>query len=224
MMSFKCPFFNKLEQRFGYDLIPRLILTFLLSVFQALHKYCKKDDTQTRAWSGDFEEMWGIRVQDLVSTTDWRQQPESHAPAHFSLPIPQGQLQSRLVLPPATLMPIPISSSSFPSLGRSLDELRLHTRSGPPHDGTLRRNDEERDRRISHGGPHSLPSLKASGLLDSWVGPTGMMWKRRPSPPALSLPRAIPLAESPPLGGMTRNGSTGTNGGLPVGLKWLAQE
>lgn len=68
-----------------------------------------------------------------VCKTSMLDLPGSQAPDHPFHPILQEHPQPQLMLPPTKL--ISSSISPFPSLGHSLDELKLHTRSGPPHDG-----------------------------------------------------------------------------------------
>jgi len=123
-------------------------------------------------------------------------------------------------------------------LGRSLDELRLHNHgnnwSSAPHahlqlgigsgfagvggngdkDALLKRTNIEADDSASKNGGtggrlgESLPSLKSSGLLDSWNSATA---SNRTKP-------------SPPLGGMESDARLTTLSGMPVGLQWLANE
>lgn len=150
------------------------------------------------------------------------------------------------------------SPSTYPSLGRSLDELRLHNHpSHPEARGITAANDSrEKDRRLisdadidpalqngssqrihsSAESPQSLPSLKASGLLDSWNTPkenlTAVGTWSTPSHSRLDSQRPIPLhRHSPsrmttPLPHSTNDpdSSRSTTLGMPVGLQWLANE
>jgi len=182
---------------------------------------------QVRDWSTDLEETWGVRVQDVINM-EWGQ--ESDLLQH-----------PRTVRVPLPLNPIPIpASSAFPSLGRSLDELRLHTRSNPPQSTTreARRLSGDSDADLSWRGlPRSfessqtLPSLKASGLLDSWssssasgVGPASRMTSRaeastssRQLPTRMKSPSKV---QTPPHSETPRASASS----MPVGLDWLANE
>lgn len=78
------------------------------------------------------------------------------------------------------------------------------------------------------GQPQSLPSLKASGLLDSWA-PSSRMSDRLQEGPARKSPLGV-LHQRPSPGQMDTGGDTSRNApsttpsGLPVGLQWLANE
>lgn len=156
----------------------------------------------------------------------------------------------------------PNAPSVFPlGLGRSLGDLRLHTRSyaddrggngnasgsGSANSSANERDRDNEQRRINdadidpalHSGlqtqrtqgianmgelPQSLPSLKASGLLDSWASTNTRvdtqkmnLTQRRPSP----LP-SLAFAPSPTQDPDPRSVTSGN--GMPVGLPWLANE
>jgi hypothetical protein len=229
---------------------------------QSLVKYCKRDDPQIRNWSAEYQEVWGFSVQDLISK-DWRHQyaqlrqpqlriPEARHTATSPIAIPRPQHRDSDPL----FRSSSASPSAYPSLGRSLGELRLHSR--PLHlDSRLPgdMNDTEPKRMISdadidpvlqggsnqrnHGlidGPQSLPSLKASGLLDSWnsakdssaagTWTTGSHSRadnqlNRHSPPRRSSPSPLPVSSSVPYDSDCSR--TATNG-MPVGMSWLANE
>ena len=78
------------------------------------------------------------------------------------------------------------------------------------------------------GQPQSLPSLKASGLLDSWA-PSSRISERLQDVPPRKSPLSI-LHQRPSPGHMdtggdpSRNAPSTTPSGLPVGLQWLANE
>jgi len=186
-------------------------------------KYCNRDDPQIRGWCNDYEGMWGTRIPDLVAAVT---APRIDRGSHSFPPA-----SSKRLLPPAA------SSQMYP-LGRSLDELRLHNHgnnwSSAPHahlqlgigsgfagvggngdkDALLKRTNIEADDSASKNGGtggrlgESLPSLKSSGLLDSWNSATA---SNRTKP-------------SPPLGGMESDARLTTLSGMPVGLQWLANE
>ncbi|KAJ7449604.1 fungal-specific transcription factor domain-containing protein [Mycena latifolia] len=184
-------------------------------------KHCNRDDTQIRGWCSDYEELWGTRIPDLVAAVT--------APRHERGPRLYPHTTTR-ILPPAT------ASQTHP-LGRSLDELRLHNQgsnwSNSPlqlrtgsssgaiagnrgQDGVPRRaDDDETDggHPLQNSGRRgeSLPSLKSSGLLDSWNPASSSSHSRRES------------AGSPPRLGMESD-MRSTALSMPVGLKWLANE
>ncbi|KAJ7043487.1 fungal-specific transcription factor domain-containing protein [Mycena alexandri] len=183
-------------------------------------KYCNRDDAQIRGWCNEYEEMWGTRIPDLIAAAIAPRFEQRMSP---SFPGPPA---STRLLPPA------VSSQMYP-LGRSLDELRLHnhdnswSNTSHPHlqlgmgsafglvagsSGNVKRASSEGDGDSSskNGGGggrigESLPSLKSSGLLDSWSSTNS---RTKPSPPL----------------GMESDVRSTTLSGMPVGLQWLANE
>jgi hypothetical protein len=206
----------------------------------------------------EYEEVWGISIPDLV-TRDWRHQSQySQHRQPQSRPEHRNSVTSPIAIRPqhrdntesATSFRPP-SPSPLPSLGRSFDELRLHNRplhadsrsSGTTHD----HRERESRRTISdadidpalQGGPQSLPSLKASGLLDSWnTGKEGSMagpWSantylrsdvqhqpplRRQSPAR----RETPTSAGSHYTHYDTDPSRVATNGMPVGMSWLANE
>ncbi|PFH51901.1 hypothetical protein AMATHDRAFT_58110 [Amanita thiersii Skay4041] len=88
-------------------------------------------------------------------------------------------------------------------------------------------------------GLQSLPSLKASGLLDSWTTPRAAEKSSQPSQARVSngTQQGLPNSQKSPVtqyhkfqgadepGSETsRNPGTAANSGMPVGLQWLANE
>ncbi|KAJ7066738.1 fungal-specific transcription factor domain-containing protein [Mycena amicta] len=152
-------------------------------------KYCNRDDAQIRGWCDEYEEVCGLRISDRVA------------------PLVLHRTESAY----PRLIPLTTASQMFP-LGRSLDELRLHNHSNswsgpPPVFATL--DKEELSRRLKNDVDadlpprsgrlgESLPSLKSSGLLDSWNSGAHRSTKTS----SLEADR--------------------TN--MPVGLQWLAHE
>jgi hypothetical protein len=136
----------------------------------------------------------------------------------------------------------PSSGRPRSSLGRSLSDLRLHTHptvGGMENDARRLISDADIDpalqsRNPSVDGLQSLPSLKASGLLDSWNSgkdcspkqgsptwtPRSEGQQKRPSPPSMkSPPGYAPVGQTPD----SDSGRSSTSG-APVGLPWLANE
>jgi hypothetical protein len=193
-----------------------------LMVLQTQLKYCNRDDSQIRGWLTDYEDLWGVRLQALVAAAmasrfEWGSQTHSQ---------PNNRVQPQ----------------SYP-LGRSLDELRLHghAKTWPnttSHTSQLgigsrpiliggekdsRRGNDEVDMdyasKNTGGGRlgESLPSLKSSGLLDSWNSNSALLGGH-----SRADMRGLSLKSSPPSQGMESDVRTALS--LPVGLKWLANE
>lgn len=196
--------------------------------FQPLIKYCQRDDAQIRTWSADHEEIWGIRIQDCVSLDRRQQWP------------PQPPQQSQQSRPPHDLRSAPQQQRD---LGRALNDMRLEgrgchsdsrvstaTRSiGDANiDPTLQGGSGQR----GGGGPPSLPSLKSSGLLDSWTASN--------DPPSVSAPGQVsrnttsnvradaqPTARTSPSRSSHHSNPEASRiipSGMPVGMAWLANE
>ena len=181
-----------------------------------------------RAWCNDYEELWGTRIADLVVPLTPARLERSGASHSFP------QMNTRLLPPTAT--------SQFP-LGRSLGELRLHNHSNSwssahlslgmgsgfvagDQDDISRRATSETDSdspsKTGGGGGRmgeSLPSLKSSGLLDSWNSANlAASTNTRPRTDMRSA-----KASPPPLGMESDVRSTALTS-MPVGLQWLANE
>jgi hypothetical protein len=215
----------------------------------------------------EYEEVWGISIPDLVSR-DWRhqsqysqhRQPQSRPePRHSATsPIAISRTSHHRDSAESATSFRSSSPSPLPSLGRSLDELRLHNR--PPHadsrsSGTTHDHHRERELRIisdadidpalqggsasqrSHSAgeaPQSLPSLKASGLLDSWnPGKDSSMagpWSANAYVQQSPLRRQSPARRgTPPSAGShythyDTDSSRAAANGMPVGMPWLANE
>ncbi|KAF8216361.1 fungal-specific transcription factor domain-containing protein [Mycena galopus ATCC 62051] len=190
-------------------------------------KYCNRDDVQIRAWCNSYEEMWGTRIPDLVAAVT---APRLERSSSHPFPIPPA---SNRLLPPAA------SSQIYP-LGRSLDELRLHSSGSSwpnvphPHlqlgmgsaftggSGDMKRAQTQVDSDSSskNGGAagrlgESLPSLKSSGLLDSWNSATSSNTHSRVD----MRESAVKLSS-----GMESDARSTALSGMPVGLQWLANE
>ncbi|KII87438.1 hypothetical protein PLICRDRAFT_255310 [Plicaturopsis crispa FD-325 SS-3] len=220
--------------------------TLLASAVWPLMKYYKSDDEQIQAWSDENYEVWGCRVEDYVPD-EWKSPRPAPAP-RYSPPTPPRAVaeSSRHIDTHSQHAPSP-SEYQPSSLGHSLSNLRIHNSRPSAADGRVDdpRDDHDRRRRVSdadidpalQAGRHpsgeqqmSLPSLKASGLLDSWnEGPHST----HTSPVAL----AHPIGESrnnspfpiPPSGIYATNKPTADpsrlpSSGMPIGMQWLAHE
>ncbi|KAJ6581375.1 fungal-specific transcription factor domain-containing protein [Mycena capillaripes] len=187
-------------------------------------KYCNRNDAQIRGWSNDYEEMWGTRIPELVAAaTAPRLDRPTHSFTHAS----------------KRLLPSAAASSQMYPLGRSLDELRLHSHgsnwsnTSHPHlqlgmgsgfavggsgdkDALLKRanNEVDGDSSSKTGGAsgrlgESLPSLKSSGLLDTFNTHSRTDMRELTVKPS---------------SGMDSDVRSTTLSGMPVGLQWLANE
>lgn len=182
--------------------------------------YCDRNDAQIEEWSSGYEELWGTRIPDLaVAIAALRREPGSR---YYSA-------ANARISPPAT------TSQTHP-LGQSLDQLRLHDygttwsrtvpaylQHGMVHDseaGTDNRgsdaagpaSDVNEPARTAGRRGESLPSLRSSGLLDSW------------NPPSFSSQSRISVQEpsletSPPPRLKMESAAS-----RPAGLKWLVNE
>jgi len=178
---------------------------------------------QIRAWCNEYEAISGTRIPDLVAAAT--------AP----------HLERSPFLPQAPKRPLPpVASPQIYPLGRSLDELRLHGHSSNwanvphPHLGMgfpatdcgdkdafqkRAKPDGDGDSLSKNGGAsgrlgESLPSLKSSGLLDSWNSAT-------PSNHSRTETREL---SAKPSSAMESDFRLTTLSGMPVGLQWLANE
>ncbi|KAF7308635.1 Coatomer protein [Mycena chlorophos] len=152
-------------------------------------RYCHRDDPHIRSLCNKYEEICGLRLFDLAAPLIAR---------------PTEPMYPRLL---STSTP----SQTF-SLGRSLDELRLPTQTNnwpyspsPDREELSRRLQRDLDADLPHRNSRlgeSLPSLKSSGLLDSWNSTIASN-----SRPMKAPPDRASLSSS-----------------MPVGLPWLAHE
>ena len=243
--------------------LSRSLNLFLLS--QSLIKYCKRDDPQTRTWAQDYEEIWGVSIPDLVSSS-WRQQAQyaSHRPSQSRHPItspitiPRTAQHRDSAESSASLNSS--SPSPYPQLGRSFDKLRLHNHSSHVDNRSPGMMNDSRDRdprrmisdadidpALQGGSSHrgdssqSLPSLKASGLLDSWNtgkdSPMTGTWApahsrgesqrsplRHQSPTRRTPPPPPSMGMVPYCSPQESDSSRASKNGMPVGMPWLANE
>jgi len=189
-------------------------------------KYCNRDDVQIRTWSNDYEEMWGTRIPDLVAA------PRLERGSTLPFPIPGA---SKRLLPPAAssqMYPLGRSldelrlhnhsnnwSNAAPHAHMQLGMGSAFTVGGSgDKDALLKRanNEGDADSLSKNGGltgrlGESLPSLKSSGLLDSWNSATASNTHSRTDMRELSV-KPSPGTESD------------VRSTMPVGLQWLANE
>lgn len=167
-------------------------------------------------WDREFEKVWGFKVVTVAQ--QWRQsqalERERSQSASGSSTASQSP-KSTTHSPPAVHHPSssPVHSHSHPS-PPALEHFRQPSPGqmggGQPYEG--RRDASARALLRPNlvgetiaGEPQALPSLKASGLLDSWKPPADAFAS------ALSLTSPQRDRVSPPQGA----------GGAPVGMSWL---
>lgn len=126
-----------------------------LSPVQPLLKYWDTDDPLIREWSAAHEELWGLDLTDCVTKSRQQQTPNTS--------LQQPQPQSNLL----RLTPNRRSPDQQAELARPLQELRPSSRT--THEFCVDSSSQQRvaPQNQAAGRP-SLPSLKSSGLLDSW--------------------------------------------------------
>jgi hypothetical protein len=196
------------------------------SVLWSLIKYCRRNDLQICEWSADHEERWGIRVEDFVSLE--RRQPAS------ALPLQQTQQTQPSLEQQGD--PAPVRPPHERRLSNR--EQQSDLRSSEPRSSASRSvNDTDIDPALQIGlgprnqvtgdTPPSLPSLKSSGLLDSWSvlndspsAPGQISWNttshsrlEAQPPPRTNAPHQLDSESSRPV-----------SSGMPVGMAWLANE
>jgi hypothetical protein len=190
----------------------------IVSIVKPLIKYCHRDDPQVHEWSADHEERWGIRIEDCVSMERGQPTPASSMkiqdPPHPRRPEQQGDDPSR------PLHEIPSSRGQhIDPRGSASARSVSDTDFDPALQGGLGNRNQ-----IGVDVLPSLPSLKSSGLLDSWNAPTDlsstsgqMSWNtlshaRSNSPSVVESQEDLEVPSTP------------LPSGMPVGMAWLANE
>ncbi|KAI8996568.1 hypothetical protein BD414DRAFT_455429 [Trametes punicea] len=181
----------------------------------ALWSYSKysPDDPQVQVWDRDFEKVWGFKV--VLVADQWRQAMQRKPPAVNAAQQHQHQHQHQQQ---QTYQPRePNSNSSSPTSAHSSPGTQPSPgaqayngrREGNPR-ALLRSHASMSDLDGAAGyspmAQTNLPSLKASGLLDSW------------KPPAEAFANALSLGSQPPRGAGVQQAQGGV---APVGLDWL---
>ncbi|KAI0741923.1 hypothetical protein C8Q80DRAFT_1110511 [Daedaleopsis nitida] len=164
----------------------------------ALWSYSKysADDPQIHVWDREFDKLWGFKVIEVA--IQWRQsqqkekeraqqqqQQQQQHHHHHQQPQHQPQQQQSLQQQQQQLYqprePAKSESSSPPSAHSSPGAQALTHAHAQPYEGRqgnpralLRTNVSMSDlESVAHSQGVPLPSLKASGLLDSWKPPSG---------------------------------------------------
>ncbi|TFK51744.1 hypothetical protein OE88DRAFT_1464712 [Heliocybe sulcata] len=165
----------------------------LAAILWPLYKYCKEDNQQLREWSAAYQEFWGVEIKDLALSSQSPHPPELYTAA----------LAGPTSRPPE--FPFAVPPPNAKPGNQELDDPYVP-------DG--------RSERADGSGP-LLPSLKASGLLETWRpvgdpnGPVSAPWNGTNPSPA------------------TRDGTVNMMdathhphpaAGVPVGMPWLANE
>lgn len=158
---------------------------------QSYSKY-SSDDPQIHVWDRDFEKIWGFKV--VAVAEQWRQSQAKEKERAHAAAQQQQQLQQQMYQPrePKSSSNSPTSTHSSPGLGLHHVQAAAQPYEGRREGGNpralLRSNVSMPDlESVAHsqayghahahahpGGPPqtNLPSLKASGLLDSWKPPS----------------------------------------------------
>ncbi|KAH7890754.1 hypothetical protein F5I97DRAFT_1974777 [Phlebopus sp. FC_14] len=264
-------------------------LSILLGIaIWPLFKYVDEPHPKLFEWSSEFEEIWGVRLQDLCGPKpDYRQPsraqpslpPQIHTPAKPPSVMPSGPATPTVptpiprighdVIPPQAVQP-----SHYPPQCRASHDPRFHSQPQPSHPSDARGHQighighlREKDTRnfvndtnidpalqvVSNPRTHtsaqlqgtapppSLPSLKASGLLE-WplsgsVEATSAASGSTPTSWQVSVqhlgPRQNARDSNRPPSIQTSQTEYSTSprppvatapSGMPVGLQWLAHE
>lgn len=174
------------------------------------------DDPQVRAWAADYEEQWGVRVRDCIRMVDKRAQPLVPQSQPTQRPLPDYSLYGSQRGPGPDFSRPSHDTRTQPYLHKTIDATPFSDARADPPPGS----------RHQTTGDGSLPSLKSSGLLDSWNAPTEPplpSWNnashgRVETPPSRSSsPRSQYHLLSEPFRGSGPSS-------LPVGMPWLANE
>ncbi|KAJ8495229.1 hypothetical protein ONZ51_g1801 [Trametes cubensis] len=199
-----------------------------LAILESYSKY-NPDDPQVQVWDRDFEKVWGFKV--VLVAEQWRQsqamQRKSAMAAQQQQQQQQQQHQQQAMYQPRDTHSK--SASGSPTSTHSSPETQPYegrSQGGNPR-ALLRSHasmsDLDAAASMYASPPNSqsqlqtnLPSLKASGLLDSWRPPSeafanALSLASPPQPP----PQQTTL-QSPPMQQTLSNGSGGR-----VGLEWL---
>ncbi|KAF9485498.1 hypothetical protein BDN70DRAFT_847808 [Pholiota conissans] len=228
------------------------------SALWSLIKYCKRDDPQIRKWASEYEDAYGTQMFEMVQ--DWRSQPsppQLHQYPH-SPPVsyPLGRAPTSASSSNSTIsssntastrslglgqahMPGGLGDANSLSGGTAGGSSSGHIAGGRDARGSGSGTAGQRGFAAIGDGVQSLPSLKASGLLDSWgsasravVGASDASQKAAPPPPTQhqrAQPRRMSTSGSMHLSMLASSSDVAemrppTTLGMPVGLQWLANE
>lgn len=168
---------------------------------QPLIKYNKRDDPQILTWCRSIEDMWGIRIKDLIVVRpEWGSQPSQYPVRHLgpfsSERPPAGRIDKETGI-------VGARATNDGDIDPALQQQTLGGLGGVGS-GVGGRTGE------------SLPSLKSSGLLDSWNSNNSFV-----APHSRIDSTNTNVREStrtPTLESDVRSTT------MPVGLQWLANE
>jgi hypothetical protein len=201
---------------------------------QALNRHGMSDHPQSLAWTKEYTEMCGMELPTKVTTGSRMPLAEALASTSGSRPT----LRSTLPQSPTSAASIDrveerSDASSTGSSGGYFSSLRSSY-------NKLRINSSEPARTSASGAAPSLPSLKSSGLLESWThhhqplsqplpDAAGMSESTNsPTPPWMAM-RVATLPKDSTAGPSETHtspsaSSRSTKSTMPVGLDWLAHE
>ncbi|KAL4063107.1 fungal-specific transcription factor domain-containing protein [Scleroderma citrinum] len=268
-------------------------LSILLGlILWPLFKYTDDRSSTLLDWSSAFEDVWGVRIQDLCSAPGDSRQPQAFSISHIS-PLasrvhpssgaPPGSGMVPLAGPNPVAPPRPSGPESAPSLAmpsqpgyplqsRTALDPRFHSQMQPPQTHSQpgvghpigadpREKETGRNLNVGHDSgadpmlvsqprastgngqqaPQSLPSLKASGLLEwshpgstetpgvgapstasSTAWPGGVQHLAPPRSGAGKEPSRSPRSQAPVQSPPQTHAQLQVH--MPVGLQWLAHE
>jgi hypothetical protein len=189
-------------------------------LIQALGKFGMSKHPQVQAWAREYKETCGM-------------DPPTKPPSGSRMPLAEA-LAVRPTLPP--LPPTPASTANVDRVEDRSDS--SSTGSSGTYFSSLRSSYNKHrittTEPVASGSAPSLPSLKSSGLLESWAPqaqpPEAGMSERptEPTPPWVAL-RMVNAPKEPVAGPSEATASPsalsrGSKSTMPVGLDWLANE
>lgn len=194
------------------------------------------DDPKIRVWDSDFEKVWGFRV--LVVADQWREAQRAQANASPNASPPQAAgvaptiTKNQGLVGPGRQGGLDIVQQPPPQLHHG--DTGLNHRYGQHHQiGRARPYIPGTELPIqaplvrTRDGAPNLPSLKASGLLDTFPPPADAFSTALSLSPQGTLPpqddrRSMTLLNSPmqPLRG---NVPVASNAMLPIGSNWFGK-
>ncbi|KAG9312976.1 hypothetical protein JVU11DRAFT_6412 [Chiua virens] len=240
---------------------------FLGVAIWPLFKYAEEQPSQTLLdWSSEFEEIWGVRIQDLSQRQlDSRQALRAQFPPPPMPPPPPARVHASAT-PSGSISPVSGTGSAIspPLVAQPTNYVPQGMFHSPSHtESRLQTGHDTRDREVRNmvndsdidpalqaisnarlqttsqmpvsAPPPSLPSLKASGLLE-WPHPGSADAVAAPSsmqtsgnwPPTqhLAPPRQAQGDSMRPFNAHSTADGVRPHvpSGMPVGLQWLAHE
>ncbi|KAF7972764.1 hypothetical protein HWV62_17142 [Athelia sp. TMB] len=167
-------------------------------VLWALLKYYKMTEPHVVRWKEEYHKQWGIWVEDTIVMVERRPQPPP-APLRHPLQMPHHHSPYGNDREPG-----PYSQDHRQSYSRNPMDVSPYVHPRP---------------RDQPSGDASLPSLKSSGLLDSWPPEDTSQHGQAQWSQGRQLPQP-PRPQYP----ISAEAYRGGQSGLPAGMPWLAKE